>query len=173
MSFSTPNPRGARAALGSLTLCALLLVLLAAASAQTPAPQAQTAPPATPSAVAGTWEGTFHDVPAITLKIKSEGDKLSGTVVFYRIIERGGGGPKVDGQVEVELIEPKLAGASLTFKVKPPPPPDMKVEPKAFDMELKLTGADEGVVITKRAAGAEGEDEDGGAMTQLKVTRKK
>ena len=169
MSYSPSRPRAARAA--APAACALLLTLLAAAAfAQTPAPPAHTeAPAATPAAVVGTWAGTYHSVPAITLNIKADGAKLSGTAVFYRIVNKGGE-ERVDGQVEVELLEPKLAGSSLTFKVKPPPPPDMKVEPKAFDMELQLTAADEGVVITRR--GSSEEDESGG-LTRLKVTRKK
>jgi hypothetical protein len=163
MTLSTQHPRAVRAT-GLSLLVALLLSF--SASAQTPAAKTE------PAAVVGTWEGKYHSVPAITLNIKADGDKLSGTAIFYRIVDRGDGA-KVDGQVEVDLIEPKLVGASLLFKVKPPAPPGTGAEAKALEMELKLTGADEGLVITKRAAAAEGEDEEGGPLMQLKVTRKK
>ncbi|HEX8181024.1 MAG TPA: hypothetical protein VF525_15865 [Pyrinomonadaceae bacterium] len=161
------QPRAPRPALFAL------LLLIANAHAQTPAPQAKTAAPAAqPAAIVGTWEGTYHGAPAITLHVKHAGEKLTGTAIFYRIVDRGDGA-KVDGQVEVELLEPKLTGSSMTFKVKPPAPPDAQVEPKAFDMELLLTGTDEGVVITKRDASADGADDEGGGMMRVKVTRKK
>ncbi|HYY43287.1 MAG TPA: hypothetical protein VE775_11190 [Pyrinomonadaceae bacterium] len=161
------QPRAARLALFAL------LLLIANAHAQTPAPQPKTdAPAAQPATIVGTWEGTYHGALAITLHVKRAGEKLTGTAIFYRIVDKGDGA-KVAGQVEVELLEPKLAGSAMTFKVKPPAPPDAQVEPKAFDMELLLTGADEGVVITKRSGGADGADDEGGGMMRVKVTRKK
>ncbi|HEX8069589.1 MAG TPA: hypothetical protein VF546_06540 [Pyrinomonadaceae bacterium] len=136
--------------------CALLLLVAVNAAAQTQAPPAKP----DPAAVVGNWEGTYHDAPAITLRVKLDGERLSGTVVFYRIIEDSRGA-RADGQAEVPMLEPKFDGAVLSFKIKPP-----AEEAKPFDMELKLTGPDEGLAVTKRG-------EEDGSLTTLKVVRKK
>lgn len=156
--MTSQQPRTARAAQATLAACALCLTLLTATHAQTDKP----APPKTdaqPAAIAGTWEGKFHSLPYITLNVKTDGDKLSGTVVFFRIVNKGDG-EHVDGQVEVPMTEPKFDGTTLVFQIKPPAP-----DAKAFGMELKLTSADEGVVTKTHSA-----DEDEG-MT-IKVVRK-
>jgi hypothetical protein len=151
------QPRTARAVQATLAACALCLILLTAAYAQTDKP----APPKSvaPAAFAGTWEGKFHSLPYITLNIKADGDKLSGTVVFFRIVNKGDG-EQMDGQVEVPMTEPKFDGTTLVFQIKPP-----GADAKAFGMELKLTSANEGVVTKTHSA-----DEDEG-MT-IKVVRK-
>jgi hypothetical protein len=55
------------------------------------------------SCIVGTWQGKMDEVPAVTLTVKDEGGKLSGTVTFYRIVDDGSG-PKAEGKESVPLV---------------------------------------------------------------------
>src|SRR5215510_11059452 len=68
----------------------------AALSARLPSQGAEFTQSST-SLIAGIWEGKTEGVPAITLTIKDDGNKLSGSVTFYRI-ENDGNGPTVTGK---------------------------------------------------------------------------
>lgn len=69
------------------------------------------------ASVVGTWQGKMEEVPAVVLVIKEDGDKLVGTVVFYRVTDEGDG-PKVSGKAELLLIDPKFDGTMLSFSFK-------------------------------------------------------
>ena len=93
--------------LRSLVILTLVLtmVLLGAASGE--------------SIFAGTWQGKMGDLPAVTLTVKDDGGKLSGTVVFYllmRATEKDSW--HVDGKATETLIEPKVEGNVLSFEVR-------------------------------------------------------
>ncbi len=98
-------------------------------------------------AILGTWHFTTPDgkTRVATIDVKSEGDKLAGTFVGYEYDKRDGaaGEKKVVARLESPLIDPKFDGKALTFKVKlQPPRPDM--QPMEMEIELKLTGENEG-----------------------------
>jgi hypothetical protein len=69
------------------------------------------------SPIAGTWQGKTGDVPAVTLTVKDEGGKLSGSAVFYKILDDGSG-PKVAGKDTSALINAKFEGKIFSFEVK-------------------------------------------------------
>ena len=69
------------------------------------------------SPIAGTWQGKTGDAPAVTLTVKDEGGKLSGTAVFYKILDDGSG-PKVAGKDTSALINAKFEGKTFSFEVK-------------------------------------------------------
>ncbi|MBA3438419.1 MAG: M56 family metallopeptidase [Pyrinomonadaceae bacterium] len=90
------------------------------------------------NSIVGTWQGTWNgNFPAMTLRIKANGDKLSGTIVFYRSVKTDSG-LKVDGQTdELPLIEPSFDGKTLLFKVI------RSKSKEAVEFEMKITGNDE------------------------------
>ena len=71
------------------------------------------------SPVAGKWRGDKRGVPWVTLNVTETNGQLGGTAVFY-ILDRSEGTdpPKVLGKQEVELVNPKLNGDTLTFQVR-------------------------------------------------------
>jgi hypothetical protein len=101
--------------------------------------------------VVGRWQGKFPaeqvngaldaDNPvAVEVVVKSEGSKLSGTVVFYVIVDQGNG-PRVQGKVESALIDPRFDGTTLMFSVKAKgPEADKEVK---TEMRMKLTNDNE------------------------------
>ncbi|MBI3696870.1 MAG: alpha/beta hydrolase [Acidobacteria bacterium] len=107
--------------------------------------------------VDGTWEGQMHGQPGATLNIQSQGGELSGTVVFY-MFRDDGGGPRVTGKTELPLVDPKLEGGVLRFKVK------HHDHGGAVSFEMRLTGENEAVL--KRLTENEGPN-------NLKMVRKK
>lgn len=67
--------------------------------------------------VVGTWHGKMNELPAVDLTIAKDGDKLTGTAVFYVVVDEGNG-PKVTGKAEHALMDPKFDGTTLTFSFK-------------------------------------------------------
>jgi hypothetical protein len=68
----------------------------------------------------GVWKGSFPEAPAtpaveITLNIQA--GKLSGKVVFYKVVNNGAGG-EIKGKVEAPILDPVFDGQVLSFKVK-------------------------------------------------------
>ena len=97
--------------------------------------------------ILGTWHFTTPDgkTRVATIEVKSEGDKLAGTFVGYEYDKRDNddGEKKVVAKLESPLIDPKFDGKALTFKVKVQPPrPDLP--PMEMEIEMKLTGENEG-----------------------------
>jgi hypothetical protein len=73
----------------------------------------------TPKSIAGVWKGKLQEtdaVPAVEIDLKPDGTKVSGKVIFY-LMENTGGGNEVKGKNETLLLEPKIDGPTLFFKV--------------------------------------------------------
>src|SRR5260370_34745367 len=96
----------------------------------------------TGSTIAGTWEGKTEGVPVITITIKEENAKLSGSVTFYRI-EDDGNGPTVTGKETKELINPKLEGKIFSYQIK-------GRNDELVSLQMELTGKDEGLIKLRR-----------------------
>ena len=88
------------------------------------------------SPIAGRWQGKMGDVPAVTLTIKDDDGKLSGTVIFYRIVFSGRS-PEVAGKSRAEMIDAKLDGKMFTFQTK-------GSQGEMLSYQLELTGKNEG-----------------------------
>ena len=94
--------------------------------------------------VVGSWTGRVEemgDVPAVDLKIGEKDRRLSGQVTFYAV-RVGPQGPTVEGKDVVEMLEPRLDGKRLQFKVKNP-------RGETVAMVLTLTGKDQGELSTR------------------------
>jgi hypothetical protein len=121
-----------------VTALPLLAVLNAAGANLTSAAQ---------DAILGTWHFTTPDgkTRVATIDVKSEAGKLAGAFTGYEYDKTDGeaGEKKVVAKLESPLIDPKFDGKALTFKVKiQPPRADM--QPMEMEIELKLTGENEG-----------------------------
>jgi hypothetical protein len=101
--------------------------------------------------VTGRWQGKFpsEQVPgisdadnpvAVEVAIKDEGGKLSGTAIFYVIINTDNK-PQVKGKAESALIEPQFDGTLLKFSVKAKAPEPGKEE--NIEIQMRLTSATE------------------------------
>ena len=101
---------------------AALMVGFAAAAADSP--------------IAGRWQGKMGNVPAVTLTIKDDHGRLSGTVIFYKIVDQGSG-PQAAGKSSAEMIDAKLDGKLFSFQSK-----GSQGELSSYQMEL--TGKNEG-----------------------------
>src|SRR5436305_14207018 len=88
------------------------------------------------SLIGGTWQGKNGDVPVITLTIKDDHGKLSGTAVFYRIVDNGGG-PQIEGKNSAEMVNPKLEGNIFSFQTK-------GSQGELFSYQMELTGKNQG-----------------------------
>ncbi len=132
------NPKARAGAALLVAALSLSAALNAAGSSLTPAAQ---------DAILGTWHFTTPDgkTRVATVDVKSEAGKLGGTFVGYEYDEGGDdhGEKKVVAKMESPLLDPKFDGKALNFKVKiQPPRPD--VPPIEMEIELKLTGENEG-----------------------------
>ena len=88
------------------------------------------------SPIAGTWQGKTGDVPVVILSIKDDHGKLSGTAVFYKIVDDGGG-PQVQGKSTTDMVDPKLEGKVFSFQTK-------GSKGELFSYQMELTGKNEG-----------------------------
>ena len=109
------------------------------------------------SAIAGIWEGKAEGVPAITLTIKEDGDHLSGSVTFYRIVDDGSG-PTVAGKETRDLINPKFDGKIFSYQVK-------GRNDDMINQQMEITGKDEAVIKMRRVINGNAED------VPIKLTR--
>jgi hypothetical protein len=91
----------------------VLLIVLTLASVALAAGQTM------PSAIAGRWQGDKQGTPCVTLELTLDNGELSGTAMFF-ILDRTEHElpPRVLGKQEVQLLNPKLTGNVLSFKVK-------------------------------------------------------
>ncbi|MBD0370954.1 MAG: hypothetical protein ICV60_08975 [Pyrinomonadaceae bacterium] len=70
-----------------------------------------------PADVSGVWRGYWEGVPAVTVTLKQQGESLSGTAKFIRVINSEDG-PQVAGESqEIPLINPRLQGNKLSFEL--------------------------------------------------------
>jgi len=101
--------------------------------------------------VTGRWQGKFpseqvdgvadEDNPvAVEVAIKDQGGKLSGTVVFYVILNQGNK-PQVKGKTEEALIDPQFDGTLLKFSVKTKGPESGKED--NIEMQMRVKSATE------------------------------
>ena len=109
------------------------------------------------SPLAGTWEGKMDGVPAVTLTLKEAGGALSGTIVFYKIVDDGSG-PKVAGKDTAVLVNPKQEGKVLSFQVKGP-------NDALIDFQMEFTANGEGDLKGKATRTG------GGEPPRMKMTR--
>src|SRR5262245_30339293 len=94
------------------------------------------------ASIAGIWEGKTDGVPAITLTIKEVGNKLTGSVTFYRI-EDDGNGPAVTGKDTRELIDPKFEGKIFSYQIK-------GRNDELVSLQMEVTAKDEGLMKMRR-----------------------
>jgi hypothetical protein len=107
------------------------------------------------SPVAGTWRGKMYDLPAITLTVKDDGGKLSGTIVFYFLHRNTEHDPwQVDmtHATPLALIDPEFDGKTLRFRVshkEAHPPRTLNDPPSSFQMRLTRKGHAELLNLTE------------------------
>jgi hypothetical protein len=112
-------------------------------------------------AIVGTWQGKFEkeNLPAITLIIREEGDKLTGSVISYKYRTDNEGHPELEKRYEEPLTDPKFDGKILSFKMKFEVEEGKTVE---LAQEMRLLGGDKAEV-----------NEVGNANDSIKMTREK
>ena len=97
--------------------------------------------------VTGRWQGRFpseqvdgvsdDDNPvAVEVAIKDQGGKLSGTAVFYVILNQDNK-PQVKSKIEEALIDPRFDGTLLKFSLKAKGPESGKAENIEMQMRVK------------------------------------
>jgi hypothetical protein len=124
------------------------------------------------SAVVGTWQGMMKGLPAATLTVKEEGGRLTGTAVFYAVIERGNGPESGPASPEMPLDEMKFDGRALSFSIKSRHPETGKEE--TVRGELRLAGEDEAVLqAPEERAKAEQSGADEGRFPPVKMKKAK
>ena len=92
-------------------------------------------------AIVGTWEGKFEkeNLPAITLILREEEDKLTGSVISYKYRTDNEGHPELENKYEEPLTDPKFDGKTLSFKMKFEVEEGKTVE---LAQEMRLLGGD-------------------------------
>ena len=123
------------------------------------------------SALLGTWHGTMKELPAATLTVKDEDGKLSGTAVFYAIIERGNGPEPGGASHELPMSEMKYDGRTLSFSITSKHPETGKEE--TVRGEFRLGGEDEAVLQTPEGSKTERAGADDGRFPPIKMKKKK
>jgi hypothetical protein len=121
-----------------------------------------------PQRISGVWQGRWHGVPAVTIRLEQNGDALGGTARFSRIIETSDG-PKAVGETgELPLLNPRLEGRRLSFEVRGADETHPAIVAK---MEMKFVNE---VEAELRSSGEqlEGEQEDNRAM-EIKMKRER
>jgi hypothetical protein len=88
------------------------------------------------SPIAGTWQGKMGDVTVVSLTVKDDHGKLSGIVVFYKIVDDGSG-PQATGKSSSEMIDAKLEGKVFSFQTK-------GSQGELLSYQMELTGKNEG-----------------------------
>jgi hypothetical protein len=112
------------------------------------------------SPVAGTWRGKMYDLPAVTLTVKNDGGKLSGTIVFYFLHRNTEHDPwQVDTKhsIPLPLIDPSFDGKTLRFQVshkEAHPPRTLNDPPSSFQMRLTGKGQAELLNLTEHQSPA-------------------
>jgi hypothetical protein len=66
----------------------------------------------------GTWQGTWHDVPAVTMTIDRQGEQLTGFMVFQAVLKTSEGPQSAGNPITVPLKEATFDGKTLRFKLE-------------------------------------------------------
>jgi hypothetical protein len=69
------------------------------------------------SPFAGRWQGQLDGLPGVTLTIKEDHGKLSGSIVFYLIV-KDEKGAHVDSDYTADLLNVTAKGRRMTFEVR-------------------------------------------------------
>ena len=104
---------------------------------------ASVAHPAGLSDFVGIWKGTLGSLPAVTLTLEQEDGKPTGAILFYLIRRSEDGKQTASAGVPEPLIDPKLDGKVLTFKVSHKnahPPRTLNDPPVEFKLEWEGPG---------------------------------
>lgn len=115
--------------------------------------------PAAESPVAGTWAGQTNNLAAVTMAVNDSAGRLSGTIVFHLQIKEGDTW-KLDGDSRGDLVDPKLDGPVLRFRVLRPS------DHKMIRFTLTLSGNDEATLESEDLTGPDG-------VPPLKMLRRK
>jgi hypothetical protein len=98
--------------------------------------------------VSGVWRGSWHNVPAVTINLQQQGERLSGTVSFNRIFKSDNGFESEAATQEVPLVNPRFDGKRLLFELQVPD----EIHPPLFiEMEMSFDNEEEaGLRCTRR-----------------------
>jgi hypothetical protein len=69
------------------------------------------------SELTGTWKCRMYGVPAVTLVLKEDGGKVTGTVLFFLIRHNDGKPPRSSPGTDEPLIDPQFDRKVLRFQV--------------------------------------------------------
>src|SRR5262249_54148397 len=71
-----------------------------------------------PENFVGQWHGERLGSPSVTLNLTLEKGGLAGTGVFYILDRTAENKPKILGEAKVQLLDVKLSGNVISFKVR-------------------------------------------------------
>ncbi len=100
-------------------LATLLLALMPAALAAAQQNNAANPAAAEMRAFVGAWKGEIRKQPAVEMRLKEEGGKLTGVAIFYPLREDDPAPPPIE-TMELALNDLKVAGHTLHFTWKGP-----------------------------------------------------
>jgi beta-lactamase regulating signal transducer with metallopeptidase domain len=123
---------------GLVALLAMVALVASSRSLASSLPAGQNQKQIAYEKITGAWEGKWdrvHDLTAVEIVVKADGNELSGTLIFYAIVNDGTA-PRVVDKIALPLINPRFDGKTLFLKSKKP-------DGGTFEAELKLTGDDE------------------------------
>ena len=91
-------------------------------------------------AISGVWRGRWHGVPAVIIRLRQDGNMLSGTARFSKVAASIDG-PKVIAETyDLPLVNPRFDGKRLCFQVED----DTHLYPvRVVEMEMDFVSADE------------------------------
>lgn len=113
-----------------------------------------------PQTISGVWQGRWHGVPAVTIRLEQNGEALGGTARFSRIIATADGPEAVGETVELPLLNPRLEGQRLSFEVRGADETQTAV---VAEMEMKFVNEGE-AELRYTDEQSEGEPKDDKAM---------
>lgn len=90
----------------------------------------------------GVWKGEIRKQPAVEVRLKDEGGKLTGAAIFYPLREEDSAPPPAE-KIELALNDLKVAGRILSFAWKGPDSSVAKAKLKLVsetEAELKPVG---------------------------------
>jgi hypothetical protein len=101
-------------------------------------------------AILGTWQGNWHDVPAVTITVNRDGGELTGTVVFQPVLKTDEGLKAVGEPVRIALKNAQFDGKTLRFRVD-----DQRTTRSLGERNVELTLTDTNQAELKVTAGCQ------------------